>query len=93
MQHQVSSAIGVAAIQNNAITIPDLVKKAFEMVRPEDRQESESLQELYDFAVNHGGLPEVVDPKGWEEEWWNDLQRASFPSYDVSPLYCPFYGI
>jgi hypothetical protein len=93
LQHQVSSAIGVAAIQNNAITIPDLVKKAFEMVKPDDRQELKSLQELYDFAVSHGGLPEVVDPKGWEEEWWNDLQRASFPCYDVSPLCYPFYGI
>jgi len=28
LQHQVSLAIGVAAIQNNAMTIPDLVKKA-----------------------------------------------------------------
>ena len=63
------------------------------MVKPDDRQELKSLQELYDFAVSHGGLPEVVDPKGWEEEWWKDFQRAFFPSYDVSPLYYPFYGI
>ena len=88
-QHQVSSAIGVAAIQNTAVTIPHLVKRAFEMVMPDNREELKDLNELYTFAVNNGGLPSVVDTRGWELEWWNNLQKASFPCYDVKSFLIP----
>ena len=62
-QHQISSAISVAAIQNSTVTISDFVKKTFKMVRPDDREELKALEELYTFVVNNGELPLVVDLK------------------------------
>ena len=62
-QHQVSSAISVAAIRNSTVTISDFVKKSFRMVRPDDRQELKALEELYTFVVNNGELLLVVDLK------------------------------
>ena len=53
-----ASAIGTAAIQNNAVTIPDLVKKALEMVVEDAGERMKSFNELYGFAVNNGAIME-----------------------------------
>jgi hypothetical protein len=65
------------------VEIPDLVKKALEMVMKDDGDQMKSLDELYTFAVKNGGFPSVLDQKDWKEEWWNNLARASFPCADV----------
>jgi hypothetical protein len=88
-QRQVASAIGIAAIQNKAVKIPELVKKALEMVMKDDGDRMKSLDELYTFAVDNGGFPSVPDQKEWKKEWWKNLARASFPCATVNCFSLP----
>ena len=74
--------IGTGAILERPMVIPDLIRKTtklFYIVNPEAR--INSLDGLKATALADGS---TIDHVGWEDEWWNELESATFPQKNVS---------
>jgi hypothetical protein len=67
------------------IVIPNLIRKTAELlliVNPEAKMNG--LDELKAMALADGSGGNTIDQGGWKDEWWNELEAAIFPRWDVS---------
>jgi hypothetical protein len=64
--------------------VPFLVKGCAAFLMLDDNNQIEALDELKGIAFKDGMKPTDIDQGRWKEEWWNELEAASFPCQDVS---------
>ena len=68
------------------VTIPYLVEKCAAFLSVNQEDQNEALDVLQGMAFKDGMKATNIDQEKWKEEWWNELEAASFPCQDVSSL-------
>jgi hypothetical protein len=86
LQVQITSMIRTAFLKDMQLTIPPLIKKAAAIMDEFHSlpQLILALDELRAVAFPQGHPPPEIHQDRWVEEWWNNLDSATFPAANVN---------
>lgn len=86
IQVQITSMIGNTFLKDIQLTIPPLIRKAAATMDEFHSlpQLIVALDELRAVAFPEGNPPPEIRQDCWVEEWWNNLDSATFPAANVN---------
>jgi hypothetical protein len=70
----------------NPVVIPNLVRKVTELFAIDKEHQIDALDDIKAIAFGDGIIGSSIDQEPWKDQWWHELQTASFPRKTVSQL-------
>jgi hypothetical protein len=83
---EITSIIGTATILETPVVIPNLVRTVTELFAIDKEHQIDALDNIKAIAFGDGISGSSIDQEPWKDQWWHELQTASFPRKTVSQL-------
>jgi hypothetical protein len=82
---KISALIGAMTILEKPIVVLPLLRKCAEILNELKVDERlNNLDALHSMAFYDGTGPSSIDQGEWQNDWWNELAKASFPHDNVN---------